>query len=464
MKKILLLLILLSILQPASFAQKQAPPAGGKPKDFALPKRASIKLENGLQASLVPYGKVPKATVSIYVYTGNMHEKANEVLLSDLLADLMREGTKGRSAEQLSDEVAQLGGSLNISSTPNSFIISGSALSEYTPQLIKIFADVLINPLLPGSQLDRLKTNLKREVAVGKTQPRNQAYEKFLEVTYPNQPYGYGFGKEEDIDKFTIEKVKNFYDTQFGAQRTHIYVSGMFDQAPVEKTIKDAFSGWIKGPAKNIIVAKPNTQKGFQVIERPGASQSTIYLGLPVIDPSNPDYIPLLVSNSLLGGSFGSRITSNIRENKGYTYSPSAAITDYYKSGTWIEQADVTTEHTGASLKEIFSEVSKLQSEAPGSEELEGIKNYMGGIFVLQNSTPGGIIGKLAFVDLHGLSDSYLTNYVKNVYAVTPEKVSQTTKKYIRAKDMTLIVVGDKSKIDSQLEPYKPKQEIKNKF
>jgi predicted Zn-dependent peptidase len=123
-----------------------------------------------------------------------------------------------------------------------------------------------------------------------------------------------------------------------------------------------------------------------------------------------------------------------------------------YRSGTWAEQADVTTEHTEASLKEIISEVNKLQAEAPPKDELEGIQNYQAGIFVLQNSNPNGIIGQLSFIDFHGLDESYLTDYVKNVLSVTPQKVQEMARKYIRDEDMTLVVVGDQKKIDKQVE------------
>src|SRR6185436_8441436 len=119
------------------------------------------------------------------------------------------------------------------------------------------------------------------------------------------------------------------------------------------------------------------------------------------------------------------------------------------------EQADVTSEHTGASLQEISKEIKRLQTEAPSREELTGIQNYEAGIFVLQNSTPGGIIGQLNFIDQHGLDESYLTNKVKNIYAVTPEKVSEVTRRYFKYEDMTLVMVGDKKLLEKQMKAAK---------
>ncbi|MCB0434892.1 MAG: insulinase family protein, partial [Mangrovimonas sp.] len=207
--------------------------------------------------------------------------------------------------------------------------------------------------------------------------------------------------------------------------------------------------------------ATPSTEHKVEIIDRPGAPQSTILYGLPTIDPSNPDYVALDVTNSILGGSFGSRITSNIREDKGYTYSPSSNIDTNYKSGVWYESADVTSDFTGASVNEIKKEIVRLQNEAPTKEELDGIKNYEAGIYVLQNSSPGGIIGQLNFLDLHELPDSWLENRVQNIMAVTPEQVSEMTKKYIKPEDMTLIIVGDKESVSKQIQETIKNEDLK---
>jgi zinc protease len=179
---------------------------------------------------------------------------------------------------------------------------------------------------------------------------------------------------------------------------------------------------------------------------------------LPILTPDNKDYIPMIVTNSLLGGSFGSRITSNIREDKGYTYSPFSALNNRKGSSVWYEQADVTSEHTVESLLEIEKEIKKLGAIEPSKEELKGIQNYEAGIFVLQNSSPAGIIGQLNFLDLYGLPDSYLDSYVKNIHAVTPAMVTETANTYIKYDNMAKVMVGDKEQIEKQIKTQKEKQ------
>jgi predicted Zn-dependent peptidase len=236
---------------------------------------------------------------------------------------------------------------------------------------------------------------------------------------------------------------------------------GKFDESKVRKAVEDAFGEWREGPGVDYPVASPIKTNEVAMIDRPNAPQTTIMLGLPTIDPSHPDYLPLTVANSLLGGSFGSRITSNIREDKGYTYSPVSTINAGYRVATWYEQADVTTEHTGASLQEISKEIKRLQKEAPSVEELEGIQNYVAGVFVLQNSTPQGIISQLNFIDFHGLDKSYLTDRVKNIYSITPEKVKQLAGQYFKYEDMTLVLVGDKKQLEKQIKSHQEALKVK---
>jgi predicted Zn-dependent peptidase len=155
--------------------------------------------------------------------------------------------------------------------------------------------------------------------------------------------------------------------------------------------------------------------------------------------------------DALIGGSFGSRITANIREQKGYTYSPRSQVSANLKVSHWVEIADVTTADTGDSIREIRNEIVRLRSEAPAPEELAGIQKNMAGTFVVRNASRTGVIGQLAFVDLHGLGDDYLSKYVDRVQAVTPDQVVAMAKKYLDPDQMTVVVLGDEKTVKGQL-------------
>lgn len=440
--------------QPAA-AQKQTPPPGGKAKDFKLPAKKAQKYDNGLKSTLVQYGTLPKATISLIIKTGNAHEGPNQVWLADLTGRMLREGTANANFAALSKKAAMMGGNLNVSVGPTQTTISGSVLSEYAPEFVRMIADLVQQPAFPASEIERLKGNLKRQLVTQKASPQAQAQEQFMQAVYKDHPYGRIFPTEEMINSYTVDMVREFYDKNFGAKRSVIYVVGKFDESAVASAISSTLTKWKPGPEVSYPPVNISPVVDTLLIDRKGAPQTTLMVGLPVLTPNNKDYVPLLVTNSLLGGSFGSRITSNIRENKGYTYSPFSTIQNRKGSALWYEQADVTSEHTVDALNEIEKEIKRLQMEPPTKEELAGIQNYEAGIFVLQNSTPNGIIGQLNFLDLYGLDESYLNNLVKNIYAVTPEKVTEIAKTHIQYDKMTKVMIGDKEAVQQQIDKQK---------
>lgn len=443
-----------AIMAVPAWAQKQVPPAGGPPKPFTVPAHTTYTLPNGLKVTLVPYGNLPKVTLDLVVRSGNLNDPEDSTGLADLTGQLMKEGTKTRSSKRIAEESASMGGALNIGVGVDESTISMDVLSEFGPKAAALLADVAQNPLFPESELPRLKNDALRQLAVSKSVPQSIALERFRKLMYGEHPYGRVFPTEQSINKTDAAAIKKFYAENFGARRSHLYVAGKFNSAAVKAAIERDFGKWAKGPAPLAKPAQPKAQRLLDVTDRPGAAQSTLLVGLPVPNPTSPENVPLLVTNALLGGSFGSRITSNIRERKGYTYSPNSQVSRRHHDAYWAEAADVTTQFTGASLTEIFGEIARLAKEAPSKSELDGIERYMSGIFVIQNSTRQALVGQLQYVDLQGLGEDYLKTYVQKVNAVTPEDVQRITATYLKPEQMTIVVVGDKAKIAEQLTPF----------
>lgn len=430
------------------------PPKPGAPRDFRVPDPKRFTLPNGLQVAMVQWGNMPKVRVTLSLRTGNAFEAADEVWLADLTADLMREGTATRSATDISREAARMGGSLDVSVGGDTTTVGGDVLSEFGAEFAALIADVVRNPRFPAAELDRLKGNLSRNLAVALSQPQQVALQKFRQVLYGEHPYGRVFPTNEMIQGYTLDQIKRFYASTYGAARARLYVVGNFDPAAVEASVRKSFDGWTKGTPAAPQPPKPASSRAIHLIDRPGAPQSTIILGMPTIDPSSDDFVALTVMDALLGGAFASRITKNIREDKGYTYSPYSELSTRFRDAYWAENADVTTAQTGASLKEIFAEIDRLQAQPPDARELEGIRNYLAGTYVLQNSSRGGITAQLQYVDLHGLPPTYLSTYVKRVHAVTPQQVTDLAKKYLKDDQATIVIVGDRKAIEEQVKAF----------
>ncbi len=456
MNKLILVVSLFAVACVPAKAQKQTPPTGGPPKAFTVPEHETYTLPNEMQVTLVPYGNLPKVTLMLAVRAGTLNQPAELAGLADLTGELMKEGTASRTATQVAEQAANMGGTVDISVDEDQTEILSDVLSEFGAQAVRLIADVAEQPRFPESELPRLKNDALRKLAVAKSVPQNIARERFSKILYPNHPYGVVFPSQEGIEKTSVQAIKNFYEGNFGAARAHLYVAGRFDSTEIKKAIAESFGNWKSGAAPYMNVPNAAPHHVMEVTDRPSAAQSTLYVGLPVPGPNSPDTIPLSVTNALLGGSFGSRITSNIREQKGYTYSPFSTISTRYHDAYWVESADVTTQFTGPSLKEIFAEIDRLRNAPPGDAELKGIETYLSGLFVIRNSSRDALISQLNFVNLQGLGDDYLKTWVQKVNAVTPEQVQQMMRQYIKPNEMTLVVVGDKSKISDQLKPFEP--------
>ena len=438
-------------LVATSIHAQQSAPLPGPPRPFTLPTPSTITLPNGLKATFVDFGTVPKVTIAISVRVGALND-GERTWLSDLTADLMKEGTDFKTAEQISDAAAAMGGEVGIGVGADQTSLSIDVLSEYGTDAVALLSEILTRPKLPESELPRIRQNYLRNLSVQMSSPQSQADAAFSAILYPNHPYGRVFPSPAQLQSYSIEDIRNYYAANFGAQRTHVYVAGKFDRQNVEQAIRRHLGGWLEGPGTLSVLPPPRGDAVTKLIERPDAPQSTLRVGTRVIDVSQPDFMALSVANTLLGGVLTSRITMNLREAKGWAYSPGSSLGTYYRQGVWSEDADIKADSTGPALNEIYKEIARLQETPPSDAELTSTKNYRNGIFVMSNATRGGLISQFAFMDLHGLPNDWLTTFVQRLYAVTPEQISAATRDHLDPKKMSVVVVGDLKKVRPQLE------------
>lgn len=452
MKRAFLAVAVLLAATPA-LAQDAFPPAPpiADPKPFKLPATETYTLPNGLQVTLIPYGVAPKTVVSLRVRAGAVNE-GDAVWLSEVTGALMKEGAAGKTAADLAAAAAGMGGQLDVSAGMQTTGIGTNVLSEYAPAAIQLISDVAIRPTLPGSELARVKANLGRQLSVALSQPGTLADVALGRTIYgANHPYGRLIPSAAQLQGYTIAQVQAFHAAQFGAKRAHLYVAGRFDPVAVKAAIEKAFAGWKAGPDPVTLDSPHQPGPRIVLVDRPGAPQTTLRLAFDASRAGTDADIPQRVTNALLGGAFSSRITTNIREDKGYTYSPDSDVDFSPEQALWTFQADVTTEHTGDSLKEVFKEIRRMQSEAAPAEESKGIRTYMAGLFAISNSTSSSVVGTLATRDLLGLPGDWTERYVPAVLAVTPEQMMASAAASYPIGKLTLVVVGDLRTVVPQL-------------
>ncbi|MFT4111934.1 M16 family metallopeptidase [Silvibacterium sp.] len=444
-----------AIAQDAAPAHvKEQPPAPAPARPFHLAPRTRYTLPNGLTVNLLEYGTVPKVSITIEVAAGKVNEDPQHTNLSVLTAELTSEGTTSLTGEQIAQRSGDMGSTLSVSGGTYQSSFAMDVLSSNAADAVGLLADVIEHPAFPAKDLERHRADALRQRATALANPGFLGQQKFAQILYGDQAYGRLLATEEELKSYTLDDVRGFYKANFGAQRTTIYVVGHFDEKAVRTAIDKAFKAWDRGPA--VAWADQHAAEGahFAFIDQPGAAQSNVIYGIPVADVSSPDTTQLQVMNSLLGGSFGSRITANIREQKGYTYSPHSSLSQGYGTNIWAENAAITTASTGPAITEIQKEIKRLQDEPPSATEVQNIQRYEDGVFILRNSSRQGILSNLNFVDFHHLNDSYLTGYVDRINAVTPEQVQETAKKYLKVDGMTLVVVGDPAVVKPQLTSF----------
>lgn len=446
-------LALLAATPLAAGGQDYPPmPAAGTPKPFTVPASETYRLPNGMQVTLIPYGIAPKAVVSLRIYAGgiNAGEKSG---LTALTTNMLREGAGGRSGAEIAEAAAAMGGNLGIGGDNHETALTLSVLSEHADDAARLIADVARRPDFPASELDRVRATVLRNIAVARSQPQPTADAALLAAYYgTGHPYGRLLPSDAQVQSYTIDDIRRFHADNYGAKRARLYIAGRFDRDAVRAAIEQAYADWQPGPERLKLPPQPQAGPKLLLVDRPGAPQSTIRIAFPAPAAGAPQDLGFRVTNALLGGSFTSRITRNIREEKGYTYSPFSNVTYNAGEAMWAFNADVTTEVTGAALKEVIGEVRRLQTEAVPEEEAAGMRTWMAGTFVLGNASAAGLVNSLATRDFHGLPANWLDAYVPSVLGVGAADMQRLARESLPLEKMTVVVVGDLAKVRPQLQ------------
>ena len=472
MKKSIKLLISASLIATfgfVTFAQtttneefRKAAPAPLAPKPFEIAKPFETILPNGLKVIVFEDKRLPLVSYRLGFKTGNIHDPKDSIGLTSAVTELLNEGTKTRTSLQLAEEIERLGAGVSASSTEDTTTIAASSLSMYNADVLRLMADLALNPAFPESELALYKKNTIEGLKLQRSQPAFLASEQIAKTLYGTHPYSVISATAPDIEKITREKLAAFHSKMFTPNNATLIVVGDVNRENTLKEIKDNFGGWQKGAAESLTFPAPpaRTATSLTVVDRPGSIQSNIVLANLAIDRRNPDYFPVLVMNQILGAGASSRLFMNLREAKGYTYGAYSDFATKRLAGNFQTNAEVRTPVTGDSLKEFFYELNRVRNEKATEKELGDAKSFLTGVFPLRAETQEGLTNLLVSQQLFDLPANYLQTYRDKVNAVTLEDVERVAKKYISPDKIAIVIVGDAEEILKQVKPYAAKIDV----
>ena len=436
----------------ASFRGK--PPAPSEMSEFKLPPVKRFRLKNGLRVILAESHQLPLVGMEMVVRIGNGANPVDKAGLADLVADMLDEGTATRSASRIAEEIAQLGATLQSNATWDASSLSVSSLSENLDRSLAVWSDVLLNPAFAEPDLARVRENVLSSLARRRDSPPLVAGLTFARVLYgEGHPYGWpSVGTQESVRRITRDDVQGFFQKYYRPNNSVLVVAGDIKEAEVRAKIEKLLAGWKPKPVPAVKMPKaPPVEKArIVLVDKPGAPQSSIRVGLVGIERKNPDYYRALVMNQILGGTF-KRLVLNLRDSKGWTYGVASLFEARRAPGPWTAGGEFVAEHTADSIVEIMKEMSALRSDEVTDKELRDTKDEIIRAFPARFATANQVAAQMAALAVYDLPDNDWQGFTKKIAAVTAADVRKTAQKYLRADNLVIAVVGDRGRVEGSL-------------
>jgi len=440
--------------QPA--LPKDLPPYGPL-KPLQAKELKESKLDNGLQVWLIPEKGFPKVAAALAVRGGYTADPKDRPGMADLIAAAVTQGTAKRSARQLAEQAQLAGGDLNAGATADLMVIDTSVLAANTQKAVELLADIATNAAFADAEVEITKRNLSSALEAQEGEPSFLAGRALYRALFGDHPYAITAPTQDSLAKTTAADLRREYRRRFRPDQAVLILVGEFDEQTTSAAIMSAFNAW-HAPTEPVLtpVAAPVASRSQTVtyVPRAGSVQTTLAFGALTPSHAAPDYYSAAVANAIYGGMFGSRLITNIREDKGYTYSPGARITPLRAAGVLVTDADVRNEVTAASFNEIAYEMNRMASTAPTEKEVESAKRYLIGSMAIRSQSRASVVRTLARLWSESLPPAELWLAGTKIEHVSPADVEAAGRKYFPMSRMTMVAVGDEKVIKDSLAPF----------
>jgi len=436
----------------AQVPDRSRPPELGPPPELTLPGIQRLTLANGLTLIYLPKREVPLVQVNVVVRAGQIQEASEQAGLASMTAAMLDEGAGTRSALELADAVDFLGADLAVSSDQHATRCTLHVPAEHLDAALGLLADVVLRPRFDADELERQRRQRLTAMAQWHDEARAIAAVAYARTLYGNRhPYGrLTQGTPETVRALTPEHLRAFHRTYFVPNNAAIIVVGDIALEDIRPRLEAAFGRWTPGqvPPPRTPDAPRAGRREVVLVDQPGAAQSEIRIGQVGVDRTTGDYFALQVMNTVLGGSFTSRLNQKLREEKQYTYGASSGFSYGRYPGPFTAQAAVQTAVTDSALVEFLRELRGMLDAVP-AEELARARNYVALRYPARFQAVGSIAGELEELYLYDLPPDYFNTFVPRVLAVTGDDVRRVARRYLTPDRMAVVVVGDRAKVEA---------------
>jgi zinc protease len=430
------------------------PPVLGPPPTVSLPPIVTRQLPNGLKLLIVEQHELPLADFVLLVGSGATADPAGKMGVANLTAAMLREGTTTRKSLDIADQAAFLGISLSPTSSWESSTLSLHTPTAQLDSALALFADVALHPSFPANEFERLRKNRLTELLQIRDQGPAIANLVFPAIVYGNaHPYGLAsMGTEASVKSLTTTDLQSYYQMNFKPNNATLIIVGDVNPARIEQKVNELLGGWQRGNVPQLTYGEPPkpATTTIYLVDKPGAAQSSFRIGGVGVPRSTKDYFALTVMNTILGGSFSSRLNQNLRETRGYTYGAGSRFDMRRAAGPFTASAEIVAAKTDSALLEFMKELNGIRQSIP-ADELSRAKRY------LQLQLPGNfettqqIAAALVPVALYGLPLDYYNNYVQSIEGVTQADVNRVAQQYVNPGSLAIVIVGDRKTVEQGL-------------
>ncbi len=431
------------------------PPLGPSPR-AGLPEVASDVLPNGLTVWCVRRKGLPLLTLRLVVRGGRSDDPPADPDLASLLASGLGEGTRGRSARELNELCQGAGADLVAAAGDDALVVGASGLAVRLPVLLDVIADLVRRPLFPPAGLERVRAVAREELATNESEPFFLAARAFRRLLFDGHPYAVIAPTVASIEGATPERLGGEASRRLDPGRALLLAVGDADPSRLLDLSRQLLGDWTgegtAGPPPRSAPASPGGN--IHVLHRPGSVQAVLMVGRSGPSRRDADFLSLRLAVAIYGGAFASRLVTNLREEKGYSYSPYAENAGLLAGGFVRTTAATRTEVAGPALSEILRESEGMAASEPSGEELSRAKSREAGLQLLRLQTSAGLAAELADLWLNGLPPEELERQAARLEALTAQDIGQVSRRYLAGPDPHIVAVGDAAALEKELAGY----------